>query len=353
MSELQVGVPKVSVIIPIYNREKYLRDCLNSVKKQDFSALEVICVNDGSTDMSGEICDEFVNADSRFHVIHQTNLGTHMARKNGVKIAQGDFIMFLDADDKFLPGAVKMAYEGIIRENVDMLQFGVELSFDGDYSNDDKNGLIKYFSPIKNKISDNNKIIQMIFMDFTLPHNIWAFIFKKNIVKSAYENSINEHLTMGEDGYILLLICHYAKSLSAIQQKCYFYNIGTGATGKKSPLGGLVNTIRCVPHWHKALLAFAKEHDASPVFTEASNKFAKHNLELMVSWIPRLKSEKEQIELLKYILDSAESEQILQILINKYVLLQKAYHRLTSRLVWKIIKFFYLPLKKIKEKIPR
>lgn len=103
------------------------------------------------------------------------------------------------------------------------------------------------------------------------------------------------------------------------------------------------------------MLSFASEHDASPIFTDASNKFAKHNLECMVSWIPRLKSEKEQIELLKYILDSAESEQILQILINKYVLLQKKYHILTSGLglVWKIIKFFYLPLKKIKEKISR
>ena len=356
MNVVQTVSPKVSVIIPIYNRGDYLRDCLNSVKTQTFADFEVICVDDGSTDKSGEICDEFSSQDSRFRVIHQKNLGTHLARKNGVKVVQGDFIMFLDADDKFLPTAIKTAYEGIINKNVDILQFGVELSFSGNYFFEEKRDLQKYFSPIKNTISSNDEIIRMIFMDYILPHNIWAFMFKQDIVKTAYENSIEEHLTMGEDGYMLLLICFYAKTLSAIEEKCYFYNIGIGATGKKSPLNGLVNTTRCVPMWHKALIDFAQEHNASNTFIEAANKFAHHNFECMVSWIPRLKSKEELDELAKHIVSSLGNEEIVQILVSTYGKILKRNEILTSGIVGKIIKivrFFYLPLKKIKEKISR
>lgn len=90
---------RISVIVPAYNCEKYLRACLESILSQTYKKLEVILIDDGSTDTSGSICDEFISLDSRIRVIHQANKGVSAARNAGLKAAKGDLISFIDADD--------------------------------------------------------------------------------------------------------------------------------------------------------------------------------------------------------------------------------------------------------------
>ena len=91
--------PLISVIIPIYNVAPYLRECLDSVLAQTFADWEAICVDDGSTDESGAILDEYAARDSRFRIIHQKNAGVSAARNAALKKAQGEYIAFVDADD--------------------------------------------------------------------------------------------------------------------------------------------------------------------------------------------------------------------------------------------------------------
>ena len=91
--------PKVSIIIPVYNVEKYLHRCLDSVKSQSYSNIEVLLIDDGSKDKSGVICDEYVASDSRFHVYHKDNEGVSKARNTGLDHANGDWITFIDSDD--------------------------------------------------------------------------------------------------------------------------------------------------------------------------------------------------------------------------------------------------------------
>ena len=91
---------RISIIIPIYNSEKYLEDCLLSVCEQTFTDFEAILVDDGSKDRSGEICDEFAKRDSRFRVIHKKNEGVSMARNTGLDEAKGEWVAFVDSDDK-------------------------------------------------------------------------------------------------------------------------------------------------------------------------------------------------------------------------------------------------------------
>lgn len=91
--------PRVSVIIPVFNAEKYLRPCLDSVRDQTLKELEIICIDDGSTDSSGNICDEYAAHDERFVVIHQPNAGQSAARNKGIELARGKYIAFLDSDD--------------------------------------------------------------------------------------------------------------------------------------------------------------------------------------------------------------------------------------------------------------
>ena len=92
-------MPKLSVIVPVYNTEKYLRECIDSILVQTFTDFELILVDDGSTDGSGAICDEYAGKDSRIQVIHQQNGGITVARKSGVRVAQGEYITFVDSDD--------------------------------------------------------------------------------------------------------------------------------------------------------------------------------------------------------------------------------------------------------------
>ena len=89
----------ISVIIPVYNVEKYLDQCLKSVTAQTYTDFECILVNDGSTDKSGEICDNWAKNDNRFKVIHQENQGVSAARNKGIENAQGEYIIFIDSDD--------------------------------------------------------------------------------------------------------------------------------------------------------------------------------------------------------------------------------------------------------------
>lgn len=91
--------PLISVIIPVYNAELYLAECLNSIINQTFKDIEIICVNDGSTDNSAAILDNYAQKDSRITVIHQTNQRQGAARNNGLKVATGQFVSFVDADD--------------------------------------------------------------------------------------------------------------------------------------------------------------------------------------------------------------------------------------------------------------
>ncbi len=112
--------PKISVVIPVYNAEKYLSFCLDSVLGQDIDDLEVICVDDGSTDSSPEILESYHQKDARIRIIHQTNAYAGVARNNGIKNAAGEYIHFLDADDWVEANAYGMWYSVAKERNADI-----------------------------------------------------------------------------------------------------------------------------------------------------------------------------------------------------------------------------------------
>lgn len=114
-----------SIIIPVYNVEKYIRKCLESIQAQTFQDFEVIVVNDGSPDHSQDIIDEFVADDSRFISMKKENGGLSDARNFGVKKATGEYILFVDSDDTIEPDLLKKLYEQIKRQPVDLIRFGI------------------------------------------------------------------------------------------------------------------------------------------------------------------------------------------------------------------------------------
>jgi glycosyltransferase involved in cell wall biosynthesis len=109
----------ISIIIPVFNAEQYLRRCLDSVKAQTYTVFEAILVDDGSTDSSGRICDEYARVDRRFRVVHQPNQGVSAARNRGLDLAIGDYIYFADADDELRPEALEHLYSSVIQGKYD------------------------------------------------------------------------------------------------------------------------------------------------------------------------------------------------------------------------------------------
>ncbi len=112
---------KVSLIIPVYNTEKYLRQCLDSVISQTFKEFECICINDGSTDNSLPILQEYINKDIRFKLIDKKNEGVSVARNTGIQNATGKYIVFIDSDDWITKDYIEVLYNTIEKYDCDLV----------------------------------------------------------------------------------------------------------------------------------------------------------------------------------------------------------------------------------------
>ena len=115
--------PKVSIIVPVYNVEKYLKHCLDSLINQTMQDIEIICVNDGSKDNSLAILEDYVKRDKRIILLNQSNRGVSVARNNALKQVRGEYYMFVDSDDWIDANACEVAYNCAIKENADCLMF--------------------------------------------------------------------------------------------------------------------------------------------------------------------------------------------------------------------------------------
>lgn len=167
---------KVSIIVPVYNVEKYLKKAVESTLNQSYENLQIILINDGSTDESGKICDKYKQKDSRIEVIHKENGGLSDARNKGLDIANGKYIMFLDSDDFFEKDAVEIMYRKIEEKNADFVI--------GNYINTEPNGKKWENSIFDEKIYDNFKLSIKDYEKsfFVMNSGVWNKIFRKEFI---------------------------------------------------------------------------------------------------------------------------------------------------------------------------
>lgn len=145
--------PKVSIIIPIYNAEAYLKNCLESAVNQSFKDIEIICVNDGSSDNSGEIVERFSAQDDRFVVLsHEVNQGSSAARNSGMKVARGEYIKFLDSDDMLPSSSIERLYTIAKKNDSDIVRGSAQLYRSG------KRWSTSHYKPIDYDISNTSFI---------------------------------------------------------------------------------------------------------------------------------------------------------------------------------------------------
>ena len=148
-------MPLISIIVPVYNVEKYLRSCLDSIRVQTFKDFEAVLVDDGSTDNSGFICDEYEQKDNRFVVVHKQNEGVAKARITAFEHSEGEYITFIDADDYVSPVYLEKLTSPIIEEGVDMVScnfFDIDSQIISICLNDTANCPDEEYEEINNKL---------------------------------------------------------------------------------------------------------------------------------------------------------------------------------------------------------
>lgn len=167
---------KISVIIPIYKVEKYLKKCIESVQKQTYKNIEIILIDDGSPDECPRICDFYASNDSRIKVIHKINGGLSDARNAGIQIATGEYIGFVDSDDWIDESMFEILMLYIIKNNADISEIGVKYQY---------NDHIEYNNNTKIEVLTHDESMSA-FLEQTknIKGCVWAKLYKSNIVKN-------------------------------------------------------------------------------------------------------------------------------------------------------------------------
>lgn len=227
------GQIELSIIVPIYNVEKYLPQCLNSLIEQDFSSLEIILVNDGSTDSSGEICEYYSKLDNRILTIHQSNQGLSAARNKGLSIATGKYVGFVDGDDYIDKNMYKIMYSYIKRYNVDI----VTCNF---YHLYDSGKIIKDKTDMSNKIYSGTKnvVIEML-NDKVIRNFVWSKLYKREIF---YKIRFEEN-KIYEDILISLPIVEQVNNILYIQNPLYYYRHRDNSISKIKSISRIESAI--------------------------------------------------------------------------------------------------------------
>lgn len=203
----------ISVIIPIYNAEHYLDVCIKSVLNQTYQNIEILLIDDGSIDKSGEICDTYQKLDNRIRVIHKKNEGVSSARNTGIKNSKGTYIAFVDSDDFVDKKYLEVLYHNILKQKVELSICNFKYKLNKDYAD--------------NKVKlESEKILLDNQLDYFKYSSLFKYVWGKLFKKSFLENiSFDTDILMSED---TLFVIEVVKKISVFyydQQPLYTYRM--------------------------------------------------------------------------------------------------------------------------------
>ena len=222
-------MPALTIIVPVYNAEKYIEDCVESILAQSFKDFELILVDDESSDNSGEICDRYQRKDTRVRVIHQKNKGVSGARNAGLDISKGDYIAFVDSDD-FLDGEIyEKLFDGLLKSNADMAVCGFKRvsSEEAFYNIDRSNNVAEYQEYVFSK----EECVKSLFsLNDIVDVAAWNKLYKKSI----FENVRYPEGRIYEDTYLIMDIILKCNTVYITTEELYNY--------RNTP-GSITNTV--------------------------------------------------------------------------------------------------------------
>lgn len=207
----------VSIIVTVYNIEDYLPHCLNSISNQTYKYLDIVLVDDGSTDASGTICDDFALHDSRCHVVHQVNQGACMARNVGKKEAKGEFLYFMDGDDYMHNDAIRVMYEAIKSKGDEY-----DIAIIGHKRTDNFNEDTMTAGGNSSYVLDRHEMMSKLMggiNDMELIGYCWNKLYRRSVIKSL---SFRQYVPMEDFDFNLRTILNIRKTI-VTPRVLYYY----------------------------------------------------------------------------------------------------------------------------------
>ncbi|EOH87788.1 glycosyltransferase family 2 protein [Enterococcus pallens] len=212
---------EISIIVPVYNVEKYLHKCVDSILIQTFTDFEVILVDDGSLDNSGQICDEYAKKDDRVKVIHKKNGGLSDARNAGIDVAKGKYLGFVDSDDYIERDMYELLYENIVKEKADLSICGIYHVYEG--KNPEK-------KQEKYMLLDRNEAMLLIFHGNQISDHAVNKLYARSIFDTLRYPIGKYH----EDSFaIVSILDNCEKIVVDTKQKYYYYHRNDSITSQK------------------------------------------------------------------------------------------------------------------------
>jgi len=315
-----MGTKRLSVIIPVYNVEKYLTECLDSVINQSFKDIEIICINDGSTDGSLRILEEYAQQDDRIIIINQENQGQGVARNKGIDIASGKYIAFVDPDDYIDLDTFEFVNNKFKETNVDVVQFDLATCRE-DGKPSGKQALSKRAKRFLNYNLKNNQIFNWNYFnkkDFTglrlgTPDKIYsANLIKKHNIRFAPTRH-------GEDNIFSIGVLLFAQKILYINKYFYHYRARQDSSVNKPSDGNY-----CVFDNVKLLKNFLDENNLYETNKQAYRDYIIKAFALHFSNIPQNSSDR-YFERCKDILTDYEFKKFLQETKPKYTFWQRIF----------------------------
>ncbi len=225
---------KVSIIVPVYNSVEHLSRCIDSILCQTLHDIEIILINDGSTDNSGDICNHYAESDKRIKVLHKKNAGQGLARNDGIAIAKGEYIGFVDSDDFIEPDMYEVMYNKARQSDADMITCG--------YYRDSSNSRViestthdDVFSGVE-CIEYMQSIIGDDFSNKRFVHStgsVWSSIYKRENIIINNIRFLSERQVLSEDSIFNLTYIPHCKRIITISAPFYHYCLNEGSFSKK------------------------------------------------------------------------------------------------------------------------
>lgn len=218
-------------MIPVYNGEAHLDECLSSLLRQTFIDIEVICVDDCSTDGSLSLLRSYARLDSRIRVLGAfENQGSARARRWGVLESVGDYILFCDQDDSYERDACELLSRSLQEDPVDILQYGTHVVNEGDVGQVEIDGLSSWLEPYEGCLSGRD-ILDKCFIDLEFGYTIWNKVYRGIVARRAFSALEDTSVPLGEDNYESFALFFFARTYKGIPKTLYNYHYGRGYTG--------------------------------------------------------------------------------------------------------------------------
>ena len=241
---------EVSIIVPVYQVEQYIRQCVDSILAQTFTDFELILVDDGSKDQSGKICDEYARMDERVKVIHQKNSGVAAARNHGISCAEGDYLCFVDADDWIEDTMITQCISHIKESDADVLRHGhiMELWKDGKCVSEEKKN-----APDFTEILMHDQIEKEMEIFWKNCSNyVWNYFFKRE----AIEQIRFPEIKISEDHIFVLEVLKSCKKICFLSQNQYHYCMRMGSSANRWQEAGIACQLEMVRACHHFMKHF-------------------------------------------------------------------------------------------------